>query len=110
MRSSNRMRWPSRVNVRAAPAEGLGAQQRRLFDQRGSLDDRFALQRLTWRASSGDGSRGMSLDGANDQLQKLQANHAAMTEQGPTQLRGLADPQADWTNGAAGVRRPSRLG
>ncbi|MGF2594825.1 phage tail tape measure protein, partial [Pseudomonas aeruginosa] len=31
---------------RAAAAVGMGAQQRRLFDQRGSLDDRFAQQRL----------------------------------------------------------------
>ncbi|MDM4792795.1 hypothetical protein QT611_05410 [Pseudomonas aeruginosa] len=37
---------------RAAAAVGMGAQQRRLFDQRGSLDDRFAQQRLTWRAST----------------------------------------------------------
>ncbi|MDF5823747.1 hypothetical protein P4237_12210 [Pseudomonas aeruginosa] len=31
---------------RAAAAVGMGAQQRRLFDQRGSLDDRSAQQRL----------------------------------------------------------------
>ncbi|MBH4519316.1 phage tail length tape measure family protein, partial [Pseudomonas aeruginosa] len=66
---------------RAAAAVGMGAQQRRLFEQRGNLDDRFTQQRLDLASQYGDGSRGMSLDEYNDKLQKLQANHAAMTEQ-----------------------------
>ncbi|MDF5999794.1 hypothetical protein P4050_15875 [Pseudomonas aeruginosa] len=65
---------------RAAAAVGMGAQQRRLFDQRGSLDDRFAAAPGPGEPG-GDGSRGMSLDEYNDKLQKLRANHAAMTEQ-----------------------------
>ncbi|RTB23870.1 phage tail tape-measure protein, partial [Pseudomonas aeruginosa] len=62
---------------RAAAAVGMGAQQRRLFEQRGNLDDRFTQQRLDLASQYGDGSRGMSLDEYNDKLQKLQANHAA---------------------------------
>ncbi|MGE1491869.1 phage tail length tape measure family protein [Pseudomonas aeruginosa] len=85
---------------RAAAAVGMGAQQRRLFDQRGSLDDRFAQQRLDLASQYGDGSRGMSLDEYNDKLQKLQANHAAMTEQLQRNYAALQIAQADWTNGA----------
>ncbi|RPU00721.1 phage tail length tape measure family protein [Pseudomonas aeruginosa] len=85
---------------RAAAAVGMGAQQRRLFDQRGSLDDRFAQQRLDLASQYGDGSRGMSLDEYNDKLQKLQANHAAMTEQLQRNYAALQVAQADWTNGA----------
>ncbi|MEG7167839.1 phage tail tape-measure protein, partial [Pseudomonas aeruginosa] len=61
---------------RAAAAVGMGAQQRRLFDQRGSLDDRFAQQRLDLASQYGDGSRGMSLDEYNDKIKALEANHA----------------------------------
>ncbi|WAC83418.1 phage tail length tape measure family protein [Pseudomonas aeruginosa] len=85
---------------RAAAAVGMGAQQRRLFDQRGSLDDRFAQQRLDLASQYGDGSRGMSLDEYNDKLQKLQANHAALTEQLQRNYAALQVAQADWTNGA----------
>ena len=85
---------------RAAAAVGMGAQQRRLFDQRGSLDDRFAQQRLDLASQYGDGSRGMSLDEYNDKLQKLQANHVAMTEQLQRNYVALQVAQADWTNGA----------
>lgn len=85
---------------RAAAAVGMGAQQRRLFEQRGNLDDRFTQQRLDLASQYGDGSRGMSLDEYNDKLQKLQANHAAMTEQLQRNYAALQVAQADWTNGA----------
>ncbi|MDK5562675.1 phage tail length tape measure family protein [Pseudomonas aeruginosa] len=85
---------------RAAAAVGMGAQQRRLFEQRGNLDDRFTQQRLDLASQYGDGSRGMSLDEYNDKLQKLQANHAAMTEQLQRNYAALQIAQADWTNGA----------
>ncbi|WGX52135.1 phage tail length tape measure family protein [Pseudomonas aeruginosa] len=85
---------------RAAAAVGMGAQQRRLFEQRGNLDDRFTQQRLDLASQYGDGSRGMSLDEYNDKLQKLQANHAAMTEQLQRNYATLQVAQADWTNGA----------
>ena len=85
---------------RAAAAVGMGAQQRRLFEQRGNLDDRFTQQRLDLASQYGDGSRGMSLDEYNDRLQKLQANHAAMTEQLQRNYAALQVAQADWTNGA----------
>ncbi|MDO7919780.1 phage tail tape measure C-terminal domain-containing protein, partial [Pseudomonas aeruginosa] len=78
----------------------MGAQQRRLFEQRGNLDDRFTQQRLDLASQYGDGSRGMSLDEYNDKLQKLQANHAAMTEQLQRNYAALQVAQADWTNGA----------
>uniref|UniRef100_UPI00053DE622 phage tail length tape measure family protein n=1 Tax=Pseudomonas aeruginosa TaxID=287 RepID=UPI00053DE622 len=82
---------------RAAAAVGMGAQQRRLFEQRGNLDDRFTQQRLDLASQYGDGSRGMSLDEYNDKLQKLQANHAAMTEQLQRNYAALQVAQADWT-------------
>lgn len=85
---------------RAAAAVGMGAQQRRLFDQRGSLDDRFAQQRLDLASQYGDGSRGMSLDEYNDKLKALEANHAAMTQQLQRNYAALQVAQADWTNGA----------
>ncbi|HEK2408852.1 TPA: phage tail length tape measure family protein [Pseudomonas aeruginosa] len=85
---------------RAAAAVGMGAQQRRLFEQRGNLDDRFTQQRLDLASQYGDGSRAMSLDEYNDKLQKLQANHAAMTEQLQRNYAALQVAQADWTNGA----------
>ncbi len=85
---------------RAAAAVGMGAQQRRLFEQRGNLDDRFTQQRLDLASQYGDGSRGMSLDEYNDKLQKLQANHAAMTQQLQRNYAALQVAQADWTNGA----------
>nr|WP_253940609.1 phage tail length tape measure family protein [Pseudomonas aeruginosa] len=85
---------------RAAAAVGMGAQQRRLFEQRGNLDDRFTQQRLDLASQYGDGSRGMSLDEYNDKLQKLQANHVAMTEQLQRNYVALQVAQADWTNGA----------
>ncbi|EIU7152536.1 TPA: phage tail length tape measure family protein [Pseudomonas aeruginosa] len=85
---------------RAAAAVGMGAQQRRLFEQRGNLDDRFTQQRLDLASQYGDGSRGMSLDEYNDKLQKLQANHAALTEQLQRNYAALQVAQADWTNGA----------
>lgn len=85
---------------RATAAVGMGAQQRRLFEQRGNLDDRFTQQRLDLASQYGDGSRGMSLDEYNDKLQKLQANHAAMTEQLQRNYAALQVAQADWTNGA----------
>ncbi|HCF4092131.1 phage tail length tape measure family protein [Pseudomonas aeruginosa] len=85
---------------RAAAAVGMGAQQRRLFDQRGSLDDRFAQQRLDLASQYGDGSRGMSLDEYNDKLNALEANHAAMTQQLQRNYAALQVAQADWTNGA----------
>ncbi|HHW2142291.1 TPA: phage tail length tape measure family protein [Pseudomonas aeruginosa] len=85
---------------RAAAAVGMGAQQRRLFEQRGNLDDRFTQQRLDLASQYGDGSRGMSLDEYNDKLQKLQANHVAMTEQLQRNYAALQVAQADWTNGA----------
>ncbi|HEJ4098126.1 TPA: phage tail length tape measure family protein [Pseudomonas aeruginosa] len=85
---------------RAAAAVGMGAQQRRLFEQRGNLDDRFTQQRLDLASQYGDGSRGMSLDEYNDKLQKLQANHAAMTEQLQRNYAALQVAQADWTNAA----------
>ncbi|NPW75047.1 phage tail tape measure C-terminal domain-containing protein, partial [Pseudomonas aeruginosa] len=85
---------------RAAAAVGMGAQQRRLFDQRGSLDDRFAQQRLDLASQYGDGSRGMSLDEYNDKIKALEANHAAMTEQLQRNYAALQIAQADWTNGA----------
>lgn len=78
----------------------MGAQQRRLFEQRGNLDDRFTQQRLDLASQYGDGSRGMSLDEYNDKLQKLQANHAALTEQLQRNYAALQVAQADWTNGA----------
>ncbi len=84
----------------AAAAVGMGAQQRRLFEQRGNLDDRFTQQRLDLASQYGDGSRGMSLDEYNDKLQKLQANHVAMTEQLQRNYVALQVAQADWTNGA----------
>ncbi|AFR52196.1 phage tail length tape measure family protein [Pseudomonas aeruginosa] len=85
---------------RTAAAVGMGAQQRRLFEQRGNLDDRFTQQRLDLASQYGDGSRGMSLDEYNDKLQKLQANHAAMTEQLQRNYAALQVAQANWTNGA----------
>ncbi|HEK1246147.1 TPA: phage tail length tape measure family protein [Pseudomonas aeruginosa] len=85
---------------RAAAAVGMGAQQRRLFEQRGNLDDRFTQQRLDLASQYGNGSRGMSLDEYNDKLQKLQANHAALTEQLQRNYAALQVAQADWTNGA----------
>ncbi|HHG4863283.1 phage tail length tape measure family protein [Pseudomonas aeruginosa] len=88
------------LGERAAAAVGMGAQQRRLFEQRGNLDDRFTQQRLDLASQYGDGSRGMSLDEYNDKLQKLQANHAAMTEQLQRNYAALQVAQADWTNGA----------
>ncbi|MDF5991291.1 phage tail tape measure C-terminal domain-containing protein [Pseudomonas aeruginosa] len=42
----------------------------------------------------------MSLDEYNDKLQKLQANHAAMTEQPQRNYATLQVAQANWTNGA----------
>ncbi len=85
---------------RAAAAVGMGAQQRRLFDQRGSLDDRFAQQRLDLASQYGDGSRGMSLDEYNDRLKALEANHAAMTQQLQRNYADLQAAQGNWVNGA----------
>ncbi|EOU9643367.1 TPA: phage tail tape measure protein [Pseudomonas aeruginosa] len=85
---------------RAAAAVGMGAQQRRLFDQRGSLDDRFAQQRLDLASQYGDGSRGMSLDEYNDKLKALEANHAAMTQQLQRNYADLQAAQGNWVNGA----------
>ncbi|MEI0959152.1 phage tail tape measure protein [Pseudomonas aeruginosa] len=85
---------------RAAAAVGMGAQQRRLFDQRGSLDDRFAQQRLDLASQYGDGSRGMSLDEYNDKLEALEANHAAMTQQLQRNYADLQAAQGNWVNGA----------
>ncbi|HFQ8141491.1 TPA: phage tail tape measure protein [Pseudomonas aeruginosa] len=85
---------------RAAAAVGMGAQQRRLFDQRGSLDDRFAQQRLDLASQYGDGSRGMSLDEYNDKLKALEANHAAMTQQLQRNYADLEAAQGNWVNGA----------
>ncbi|MFU6938327.1 phage tail length tape measure family protein [Pseudomonas aeruginosa] len=85
---------------RAAAAVGMGAQQRRLFDQRGSLDDRFAQQRLDLASQYGDGSRGMSLDEYNDKLRALEANHAAMTQQLQRNYADLQSAQGNWVNGA----------
>ncbi|HGP0278366.1 TPA: phage tail tape measure protein [Pseudomonas aeruginosa] len=85
---------------RAAAAVGMGAQQRRLFDQRGSLDDRFAQQRLDLASQYGDGSRGMSLDEYNDRLRALEANHAAMTQQLQRNYADLQAAQGNWVNGA----------
>ncbi|WP_457928439.1 phage tail length tape measure family protein [Pseudomonas aeruginosa] len=85
---------------RAAAAVGMGAQQRRLFDQRGSLDDRFAQQRLDLASQYGDGSRGMSLDEYNDKLRALEANHAAMTQQLQRNYADLQAAQGNWVNGA----------
>lgn len=86
---------------RAAAAVGMGAQQRRLFDQRGSLDDRFAQQRLDLASQYGDGSRGMSLDEYNDKIKALEANHAAMTQQLQRNYADLQAAQGNWVNGAA---------
>ncbi|HEJ1408116.1 TPA: phage tail tape measure protein [Pseudomonas aeruginosa] len=85
---------------RAAAAVGMGAQQRRLFDQRGSLDDRFAQQRLDLASQYGDGSRGMSLDEYNDKVKALEANHAAMTQQLQRNYADLQAAQGNWVNGA----------
>lgn len=85
---------------RAAAAVGMGAQQRRLFDQRGSLDDRLAQQRLDLASQYGDGSRGMSLDEYNDKLKALEANHAAMTQQLQRNYADLQVAQGNWVNGA----------
>ncbi|QBI82330.1 tail length tape-measure protein 1 [Pseudomonas phage vB_Pae_BR58b] len=85
---------------RAAAAVGMGAQQRRLFDQRGSLDDRFAQQRLDLASQYGDGSRGMSLDEYNDKLKALEASHAAMTQQLQRNYADLQAAQGNWVNGA----------
>ncbi|WP_348984560.1 phage tail tape measure protein [Pseudomonas aeruginosa] len=85
---------------RAAAAVGMGAQQRRLFDQRGSLDDRFAQQRLDLASQYGDGSRGMSLDEYNDKIKALEANHAAMTQQLQRNYADLQAAQGNWVNGA----------
>ncbi|MGU2135461.1 phage tail tape measure protein [Pseudomonas aeruginosa] len=85
---------------RAAAAVGMGAQQRRLFDQRGSLDDRFAQQRLDLASQYGDGSRGMSLDEYNDKLKALEANHAAMTQLLQRNYADLQAAQGNWVNGA----------
>lgn len=85
---------------RAAAAVGMGAQQRRLFDQRGSLDDRFAQQRLDLASQYGDGSRGMSLDEYNDKLKALEANHAAMTQKLQRNYADLQAAQGNWVNGA----------
>lgn len=99
MRSSNnRMRWPSRVN--AAAAVGMGAQQRRLLDQRGSLDDRFAQQRLDLASQYGDGLRGTSLDeyttaAVESQGEPRGDDRAAQRRPCTRQIA-----QADWTNGA----------
>ncbi|MEZ6834469.1 phage tail tape measure protein [Pseudomonas aeruginosa] len=85
---------------RAAAAVGMGAQQRRLFDQRGSLEDRFAQQRLDLASQYGDGSRGMSLDEYNDKVKALEANHAAMTQQLQRNYADLQAAQGNWVNGA----------
>ncbi|MEW3663524.1 phage tail tape measure protein [Pseudomonas aeruginosa] len=85
---------------RAAAAVGMGAQQRRLFDQRGSLDDRFAQQRLDLASQYGDGSRGMSLDEYNDKVKALEASHAAMTQQLQRNYADLQAAQGNWVNGA----------